>query len=474
MKRSLFALLLPLCISAHAQNTGSNLPLAIEDPRMDAYLHNRKPVNLTIQINNAPDSSRKTSIKCTFVTFGSNFQKTKYYTTDENGYAKITLDQNLPYQQIWLAVGNYLYAGAYVNMGLTITINAAKIKSGDGIYMIGDGVTYSGTDGEFNTVMNKHVLYMQDERNKLGNELRSLAMKKKQYSEAEFLSRNDSIYKAISAIDDEFISQYPDYKWAIQNELLANYYGILCTDYWFDKMPNSLFRKINAFSPYFTSNDGVLFYNYFFDYLIDKKDNPPISIDDELEKNYSSYDNEHKAFLDSLKYYSALPAKENKDALKALLKKRQELFYNEIATINTRNRLHVIDSIYASPKSDILKTFLLKEEKDAFAQTYPYVLSSMHTKWCKNIARVDLANATQIQKQIDSIFAKKTPLKGSDLYLGKPLASLPFGASLYVLDSIKNIDDFILNLKSKFKNKALVIDFWATWCRPHPVWRNYR
>ena len=29
-----------------------------------------------------------------------------------------------------------------------------------------------------------------------------------------------------------------------------------------------------------------------------------------------------------------------------------------------------------------------------------------------------------------------------------------------------DIDQFILDLKSKFKNKALVIDFWATWCAP--------
>ncbi len=57
-------------------------------------------------------------------------------------------------------------------------------------------------------------------------------------------------------------------------------------------------------------------------------------------------------------------------------------------------------------------------------------------------------------------------LSGDQYYIGNAVASLPFGAQLYTLDSIDNIDNFILNLKTKFKDKALVIDIWATWCGP--------
>ena len=182
---SIFIILLP-CITTNAQ---SGLPLAIESPKMDSYLQNRQPATLTIQINNAPDSVKKVNIKCTFVNFGSDFQIAKYYTTNSDGFVKISLDQNLPYQEIWLSVGDYLYAGVYVNTGLEITIDVSKIKSKDGVAFIGDGIIYSGVDGELNTVMNKHILYKQDEQNKLTSNLNEYARQEKNIPQIYFCRR---------------------------------------------------------------------------------------------------------------------------------------------------------------------------------------------------------------------------------------------------------------------------------------------
>lgn len=189
---SVFIALL-FCITTNAQ---SDLPLPIESPKMDSYLQDRKPATLSIQINNAPDSINKVDVKCTFVTFGANFQIAKYYATNSEGFVKITLDQNLPYQQIWLSVGEYLYAGVYVNTGLKVTIDVSKIKSKDGVYLIGDGISYSGIDGELNTVMNKHTLFNQDKESKLTNSLNELCQSRKNYTSDLFLKKTDSIWQA--------------------------------------------------------------------------------------------------------------------------------------------------------------------------------------------------------------------------------------------------------------------------------------
>jgi len=88
----------------------------------------------------------------------------------------------------------------------------------------------------------------------------------------------------------------------------------------------------------------------------------------------------------------------------------------------------------------------------------------MKTNWSKKLAENELVKVNANQKRIDSLFASSKKLEKADI--GIPLVQLPFDASLYRLDTVANIDDFIKSLKSKFPNKALIIDFWATWCAP--------
>src|SRR6187551_2982680 len=99
MKQLLFLLLVLYCTESKAQKA-VKLPYVIEDARMESYLQNRQPVTLKIKINNVPDSIKEVNVECTFVSFGADFQRKKYYTTDANGFLRITLEQNLPYQQI--------------------------------------------------------------------------------------------------------------------------------------------------------------------------------------------------------------------------------------------------------------------------------------------------------------------------------------------------------------------------------------
>jgi len=400
MKYLMFFLLSLYCTQLSAQNASL---IAMEDKKMDSYLLNRKPATLTIQVKNLPEASKKVDIQYTLVQLGIGFQVKKYTETDATGLSKITLDQNLPYQQIWLSIGNYLYAGIYVNTGLTVTIDAGKIPQG-GAYMIGDGVEYTGNDGELNIVMNKNVLFKKKEKELIKDNLRSLRDSRKKYTVDSFLFKTDSIHKQLTTIDNEFIAKFPNYGWAIKNETLSEFYGDLCVSYWGEDMPDKLFNLIKNHKPYFTSNDGALYYKYLKSYTQDKKAN------------------------------------------------------------RLENILALSDSLYTQQKSDILKLYFLGSEKDSFSESYPKIINSIQTKWCKKIATDELANAIISQKKIDSLFAVSKKLETADI--GTPLMKLPFDANLYQLDTLTNIDDFILNLKSKFSKKALIIDFWATWCAP--------
>jgi thiol-disulfide isomerase/thioredoxin len=404
MKYLLTWILALLCSQLNAQNQS---PMTMEDKKIDTYLIARKPATLTIQFKNLPKNGKKVDIKYTLVQLGMGMQTSKYGATDTAGVAKLVLDQNFPWQQIWLNAGNYLYAGLYINEGLTVTIDAQKTAA-NSVYMIGDGVQYSGPDGELNAVMNKNVLFKKQQREALGNELSTHFKNRKKLTTGAFFNGIDSIRHQLTQIDQEFIAGHPKYSWAVSNQTLTDLYGNLCVSYWGDMMPDSLFKVISKHQPYFTNNEGVMFYKYL-----------------QIYTRNQSITQKIKGLENTLAWY---------------------------------------DLNFTRQKSDLLKLFFLEDEKDSFARSFPLIINSIQTKWCKRVATDELKNSNITQNRIDSLLALAKKIENANI--GKPLVKLPFEAELYQIDTLKNVDEFILNLRAKFPKKALVIDFWATWCVP--------
>ena len=128
--------------------------------------------------------------------------------------------------------------------------------------------------------------------------------------------------------------------------------------------------------------------------------------------------------------------------------------------------IKIFDSLYPQPKADIMKLFLLNRGKDSFSITYPEILASLKTTWCRKLVANELNVTTIKEIKTNSLLSSAKLLNDTNNFIGTPIEKLSFGASLYHIDSLKNSNDFILSLKSKFKNKAIIIDFWATWCVP--------
>ncbi|MBZ4189471.1 TlpA family protein disulfide reductase [Niabella beijingensis] len=449
-------------------------PVSFEDRTTTTYISKRKPPVLHLQLLNAPE--KEADVTYTLVTFDPGFQKPQNTRLNRNGEAVIVLEHPLPFQQIWLAVKNYLYAGIYVNTDLTVTIDAARLK-GKEAYMIADGITYTGTDGELNRVMNEKVIFKQEERNQLHSLLVDLSIKKANANRntqhldslnAHYETTADSIYRKLDAMNNSFLEKHPRFGWAVRNETASGFYEWLITGYSGTAIPEKYLEKIRHHRPYFTSNDGLLFYRSLSRYYAFKESAGEPDMIEVLYKNRANYNTVKKQLLDSLMYYKKQDTGDGRNAVvvKTLNKRMRELFGSEITRINVDNYISRIEKYNDPVRADILKIFLLELGKDEFAVTYPQILDAVRTGWCKALIREELAAATQKQQDINAVLAKASRLEDREAYIGRPLATLPFGASLYRLDSIRNAEDFIANLKSRFKDKAIIIDFWATWCGP--------
>jgi len=441
-------------------------PVPVEDPGMDGYLKNRKPAAFKIKLVNSNGLAKKVSVKYTIVHLGPEMQVSNITQLGVDNEATIVLSENLPYQQVWLSVEGFLYVGIVVNSDLEIIIDADKVKSE--VFLSGNGITFNGKDADLNKSLIKRALYRREDNNALQNIFtgKSIDAANNKISVDQYIKTTDSVHMELQKIDETFIEENPDYAWAIENEAYSFYYNWLLTGFSNKAIPGNLKSKIEDHKPYFLTNDGVGFYRSLSSYLVYKKERKAPPIQEILYSNKKNLTPAKKEVLDSIAYYEASPDANKEAHLKRLYAKRYEIFKNEINIIYCKDALSSLEMNNTGAKSDILKLGLMERWKDNFNSAYPVILTSMKTSWTKRFVQNKLQEALTKQQEIEHLFKDAKAINNNDVYIGKPLLSLSFGANLYVLDSLDKVDDFIVNLRSKFKDKVLIIDIWATWCAP--------
>jgi thiol-disulfide isomerase/thioredoxin len=442
--------------------------LSLEDSAFNEYFLKGGTIPLVRGkiINMSEDSVSKIEVKSSIVTPFEQFQIQKVSKVNRDGTFEVQLDYSFPYQQIWIQVGDLFYTGVYANKDLFIELDANKIKSQKEIMFNGEGVKYLGTDGDLNTFVNNHILFQRDKQLDLDSKLQRLGIGQKLTYDV-FLTKYDSLYAQLFAIDSIFQQENPsEYGWIIKNERRSNYLADLCTESWGKEMNPALWEKVKNHKSYFVSNEGMLFYKYILIYvniLVENK----VNIKWSGFSRYSQIDNTGRQLIDSISFIEKLQAKhEPYDTIKfnKLTKKANVYFSDSLTTLQTLNTIEFLDSIFPKFKSDFLKIKLGDKDPHKQKLMYDLLLTNMSTKWCREV--IEKENKVTLEKlnAINNILKNSKPFI-SRAAIGKPIVELSFGAKLFVVDSIKAAD-FLANLKGSFKDKALIIDFWATWCSP--------
>lgn len=440
--------------------------IAPEDAIFETVFKNAKTVPIVKGklLNISAEEIANMSIDYAMVTPFAETQVKKTTKLSKDGSFQLTIDYAFPYQQIFLSVGNndLFYTSLIVNNGLLIELDMKKIKAQKELNFNGDGVKFLGADGPVTTYFNNHILYKRKEQLELSSKLNKLSSFDKSHSDTDFFNQYDELYKAIAAIDESYISENPSpYSWLIENERLSDYYAEICVRNWNKTMDAGLWDKIKSHKVYMVTNNSMFFYNYLVNYIRFMPMNKVVVSSTEV---YSMPDltTEELAIVDSLKKNTSVI---NDPAEYRRISRKLQPRFSKLMTEKYSTRLiYCLDSIFPSPKADFIKLHIGSKDPEEQKVLFEKALASMKTDWTKKVLTAEYKKTVDKIASINKSLSQSVALtKGS--MLGEPLLETPFGARLFKVSNMKAAD-FLARLKQTYAGKALVLDFWATWCGP--------
>lgn len=467
MKNLTLTLILILSsIAAFCQE--QNNTISIEDYDFNSYYMDKTniPVVKGRVLNVQPKNINKARIKYTLVTPFKKTQVKKSCKLNPDGTFELELDNAFPYQQIWISAGRLFYAGIYASKDLFIELDAQTLIKEKGVKYNGPGIKYKGTDGALNTYMNNHLLFKRKEQLELSKAI-SLIKRNNKLDYDAFIVKYDSLYTMLTNIDKDFMKQNPsDFSWIINNERQSDYYAGLCVMHWGKVMNPELFEKVKKHKSYLNSNNGARFYNYLYTYLsINASKGKNKGIDS--YRAYSKLKSNDVKVLDStIQMEKNISQLKSFDTIKfkSLLKQVNLMLHDTLIIEKTLHKITLLDSIFEKPKADFLKIRITSKDPIEQKLITETVLDNIDTEWCKIVFQKQYDENLEKLTTINKVLQNSKTLTTQNEF-GEPIAEFPSGAKLYKVNNMKP-EALLSNLKKSFENKALILDFWATWCAP--------
>lgn len=388
-----------------------------------------------------------------------------------DGSFELELRYAYPRQQIFIWLTGYCYFQVYVSKELSIEIDMSKIQQISKFN--GQGITFGGTDGEFTTFLFRHFWSNKEQRTQLNID-QSKILRDKAVHLPDFYKACDTILRRREILDSIFLAENPSpYGWAIENIRTGEYLNqiMMGPAYKFApsnpqamKLPDSLWKKCLDYRGYLVSNDckyvyanlqsavyNQVMFNDLGDFCKELANNQylPGNLLHTLKQIIRLYERENNHPSISQEIYTSYG-------------EIRDYFEDELTLWNTKKCIRQIDSLFAAPKADLIKMNLIYGDSQLQKKLIELLQSNITTPWCLKILADKHQSALEAIRQEQAALATITPL-GITLPPCQTVGQTKFGAHLYRVADFSS-EQFLSELKKNFTGKALILEFWATWC----------
>lgn len=459
----LYSLVVPAQVDFAAPAFGS--------PEMEKYFEQAKPAKVTGKVLN--NNGEELLVKYVLSVPTQEIQRVYTVYTDREGNFKLDFDEVMPYQQIILMIDTFFTMDLLVQNDLNIEVDAEYLIDNGGNHYTGEGISYQGVDEKMNEYFIQHRKFKRKEQKllrtragRINQKLYNANLKRLPYE--HLIDSLEQIFIGYQKIDSVYFSFNPSpYQNIITNNRKSNYYHNLLSSYWREPIEQEYFDQIKKHKVNFTSADGMNFYRKLLSYIRGRASKlNPVDWND-LKNTYSKVGPEEQITIDSFLYFRSIKNQNvayDTIAYRKNYKETNMILADTLMIINVRNTLTLLDSIFDPPTADFLKLQISHPDIAIQKEMYDMALATMETEWCKQKIRQELeikqASADNINEQLatTSTFTASSTIES-------PILELPFNAYIYQVKEA-NADEFLNELITNAKNKAVIIDFWATWCGP--------
>ena len=381
-----------------------------------------------------------------------------------DGTFELILSSPFPYQQIHVKLGT-LYSGTLiVHQGVTIELDLAYLQARP-VRFLGKGVQFAGPDAAINVYFNRFNTFQNPTKGQFYKAKQDLIMNS-QLTLDQQLIQYQAVYKIWDQLLADYLQEYPsEHDWILKNERDSDYYAWLFTLFWQEKMPDHLLKEALQHQPLLVSTIGMTYYKYLCRLmkLVPAEQNYALTkavLMDRVTgvqnlKELDQFLTQYQLRLQGKNYDRAIFQRgvtrflnTNQEALKAA---RLDIFAINLSSLSPR-------------LADVLKLFGAPSNQWKRKSYYKKFLPQTATNWVSSfmVGEIDVTETYTASFQTTLPAASTLTTSNS---LGIPVKTLPFDAALYLAQG-NNAATFVAAIQNAFPNKAIILDVWATWCKP--------